>query len=363
MKKIKIGIIGTGVGIRTILPGFRQNAMAEVVGITGRTKERSLYFAKQYNIPRAYDSYEQMCNDDNIDLICVCSPNNYHFTQVKYAIKSGKHVLCEKPLTCKREEVLDLIELSRNTNKYCIIDHQLRFNPYIRKIKEILDSKEIGKPYFIRIHQQSMAFANQNANWSWSFDDAQNGGVRWAMGVHFIDLLLFLLQEDMYNISGNMNPVIMQRADDKQIIRNIKASTLCTASMISESGIDIKLSVTAAAFSEPRFDIDIYGEKGEMHFDLVNKIQVFLENEKKQLDEIQGVYNDEKQNKVSIFSGSFRYFAPLILNAILLKDKKYLKDAASFESALYTYDILEDIKIASQENCIVKPLNYRREYI
>ena len=358
MVNVRIGIIGTGVGIRTLLPGFRKVSGAEVIAICGSKLERSEQFAKEYGIPIAYDSYKELCENKEIDLVCVATPNNFHFEQVKYAINLNKNVLCEKPLVCSKEQLDELVNLSDKTEKFCIIDHQLRFNPYMIRIKKIISERNLGNIYYVRIHQQSMGFSDPAAKWSWSFDEKENGGVRWAMGVHFVDLLLYWFNEQMYNISGNMNPVIAHRIDNMGEKREIKASTLCTASMVSETGITINLSVTAAALSKPRFDVDIYGTNGEIHFDLDNKLKIYSIDKKQNMDsiDVEGVYDDEKNNQISIFSGSFRYFAPNIIRAISENDSHYLETAAKFRDAIYSFDILENIKKATNENCIVNPM-------
>lgn len=365
MKYVKIGIIGTGVGIRTLLPGFRNVDGAEVIAICGSRFERSQYFAKKYRIPIAYESYKELCENQEIDLVCVTTPNNFHFEQVKYAMYMNKNVFCEKPLVCSKEQLKELVSLSDRTNKYCIIDHQLRFNPYMIKIKKMIEERELGDIYFVRIHQQSMGFSDVNAKWSWSFDEKENGGVRWAMGVHFVDLLLYWFNEPMYNIFGNMNPVITHRIDNFGKEREIKASTFFTASMVSKTGTTINLSVTAAALSKPRFDIDMYGTKGEIHFDLDNKLKVYYLDKQKNIDliNLKGVYEDERNNQVSIFSGSFRYFAPNIIRAISENNSHYLNIAAKFRDAVYTFDILEKIKKSANENCVTAPMKDLRDYM
>ena len=77
---------------------------------------------------------------------------------------------------------------------------------------------------------------------------------------------------------------------------------------------------------------------------------------------IPSVYQDEKDNKISIFSGSFRYFAPRIIQAISKKDATLLNDASTFEDARYTFDFLENIEKASNNNMLVNPLYNRKQF-
>src|ERR1700674_5857135 len=95
---VNVGIIGTGVGIRTLLPGFRNTGRATVTSIVGRTPERGAEFAQKYNIAKSYASYKNLVDDPTVDLVCVASPNIEHFEAAMYALKCGKHVLIEKPL-------------------------------------------------------------------------------------------------------------------------------------------------------------------------------------------------------------------------------------------------------------------------
>ena len=106
MKKVKIGIIGTGVGIRTHLKGFNSIDDCEVIAITGSSLERSIEFANKYNIPIACKDYKDLCDIDDLDLVCVCSPNKYHYEAMKYAIEKGKNVICEKPVSHITSEVM-----------------------------------------------------------------------------------------------------------------------------------------------------------------------------------------------------------------------------------------------------------------
>ena len=138
MKKVKIGIIGTGVGIRTHLKGFRTLDNAEVVAIAGSSPARGKEFAEKFDIPVACADYKELCNRDDIDIICVTTPNRLHFDMVKYALKSGKHILCEKPLSDDSQEVKELIKTTKDYNGLTLVDHQLRFNPYIQKIKTLI---------------------------------------------------------------------------------------------------------------------------------------------------------------------------------------------------------------------------------
>ena len=175
---IGIGIIGTGVGIRTHLKGFRNISNCEIRAIVGSSESRSKEFATQYNIPKACSNYKELCDLPDVDLVCVCTPNKFHYEAVKYALSKEKNIICEKPVSHITSEVEDLFRLSKNSNTFICVDHQLRFNPYMTKIKEIIESGILGNIYMVKINQTGTGFSDTNLPWSWSFDGAEGGGVR-----------------------------------------------------------------------------------------------------------------------------------------------------------------------------------------
>jgi len=346
MKKLKIGIIGTGVGIRTHLKGFRTLNNAEVIAIAGSTPARSQEFAEKFDIPVACADYKELCNRDDIDLICITTPNRLHFDMVKYALTTGKHILCEKPLSDDSKEVKELIKLSKDYNSLTLVDHQLRFNPYIQKIKNLIENGILGKVFLVKINQQGSGFANENANWTWSFDFTQGGGVRLAMASHLTDLIQYWFNSPKpTSVMGYLNPVTKERKDTKGKVRKVLASTLCTAIINFTDEMQAIFTINAGSYMESRFDIHIFGNKGELTFSLQDKLNLYLRSNvgSKQPVEVSGVFDDEKDNKVSIFSGSFRYFAPKLVNSILKDKYDSIKGCTKFSDAGYNLKILDAI--------------------
>lgn len=352
MRKVKIGIIGTGVGIRTHFNGFKLVEEAEVIAICGSSLERSKEFADKFNIPIACANYKELCDIEDLDLVCITSPNRFHYDAVKYAISKEKHIVCEKPVSDNIEEVRSLSNSIKAYSKIAVVDHQLRFNPYIQKIKEIINKNILGEIYSVKLDQKGIGFADPNVEWSWSFDGKEGGGVRLAMASHFNDLIQFWFgQRKIINVTGYLNPVTKERKDKSGILRQVDASTLCTAFINFDNELNVIYSINAGSYMGSYFNINIFGTKGEITFSLQDKLNIYYRDNvgNKKIVEIQNVFEDEKANKVSIFSGSFRYFAPLIVEAIQTKNYSLLDNAAKFEDALYNIKLLDDIKRSA--NC------------
>jgi predicted dehydrogenase len=101
MKKVRIGLVGGGFVAHLHMNAFSQviGVPVEVLGIVSGSPESAERFAQQYGIPRVYDSYESMLEDQDIDVVDVCAPNIHHAQLCIDAAEAGKHIICEKPLT------------------------------------------------------------------------------------------------------------------------------------------------------------------------------------------------------------------------------------------------------------------------
>ena len=343
---VNIGIIGTGVGIRTYLSTFRKLPDANVIAISGSSKERAEEFAKENKINIACKDYKELIDLKDLDLVCITTPIKYHYEYAKYCIEAGKNMILEKTATLTLDEAKDLKKLIKNSSKINIIDHQLRFNPYILKVKKIIEQNKLGRLYYISIHQQSTGFSNKDAKLSWNLEDKEGGGQRISMGSHLVDLARFWLQKNILTVNGNMDVVIPKREDKDGIIRDVKACSFFNSCLNFEDNLTVNISATCSAIGKSEFNFSIYGEDGELHFDLENKLTGYFIEKKGEKQEIkaEGVTEEEIENKVSIFSGSFIYYAKPILSAIESNNMDSLKYASNIEDAIENQKVLEAIK-------------------
>ena len=343
---VNIGIIGTGVGIRTYLYTFNQMENANVIAISGSSKERAEEFAKEYKIKLACKDYKELIDLKDIDLVCITAPNKYHYEYAKYCIEAGKNMILEKPATLTIDQAYELNQLIKKSNRINIINHQLRFNPYLAKVKEIIEQGTLGRLYYIKIHQQSTGFSNRDMKWTWSLEDEEGGGVRLAMGSHLVDLVRFWLDKEVLTVQGNMDVVIPKRKSYDGTIKNVTACSFFSSSINFQDNITVNLSATCSAIGKNEFEFSIYGEKGELHFDLENKIIGYFLDDKgnEQIIQVDGVTQEEKDNKISIFKGSFIYYAKQILSAVENNYIKLLEKASNIEDAIENQKILDAIK-------------------
>lgn len=181
MKKLKWGILSTAkIGIEKVIPGMLKSDLLEVHAIASRSKDQAKHEADKLGIPKSYGSYEELLTDTEIDIIYNPLPNHLHVEWTTKAIEAGKHVLCEKPLFLKSDQIQGLIA-SRDKYKVKVGEaFMVRTHPQWIKTKEILDSGTLGEGNLY------------NATFSYFNDDPKNirniieygGGAIWDIGCY-----------------------------------------------------------------------------------------------------------------------------------------------------------------------------------
>ncbi|MFY0653047.1 MAG: Gfo/Idh/MocA family oxidoreductase [Cyclobacteriaceae bacterium] len=145
MEKINWGIVGPGIIAHEFAADFEYVSNGRLVAVASRTQDKAKEFASQYNIPKAYGSYEDLYSDPDIQAIYVATPHSFHHQNTIDALSSGKAVLCEKPLAISPDESMEMIRVAQKHNNYLMEGMWTYFLPAIRKAKEWVDQGRIGK--------------------------------------------------------------------------------------------------------------------------------------------------------------------------------------------------------------------------
>lgn len=116
----------------------------ERTAIAARSIKSAEQFAEKHGFKRAYGSYEELCKDNEIDIIYVGSIHWYHKEHVLMALENNKHVLIEKPITCSYKDTKDLIEIARSKNLFLSEGMWTRYFPAVRRVRELIQNNAIG---------------------------------------------------------------------------------------------------------------------------------------------------------------------------------------------------------------------------
>ena len=142
----KVGIIGAGWIADKMAEALAPLEDYCVYAIASRSLEKAEAFARQWNIPKAYGSYEEMVADKEVDLVYIATPHSHHYDHAMLAVNHGKPVLVEKAFTANARQAEDLINEAKAKGVFITEAIWTRYMPLSHKIKEIMDSGIIGEP-------------------------------------------------------------------------------------------------------------------------------------------------------------------------------------------------------------------------
>ena len=145
-----IGILGPGNIANRVAKGVICSKKANLYAVASRNIDKAKSFADKYGAEIYYGSYEEMLNDPNVDLVYICTPNTFHYEQIKLCLAYGKHVICEKPMVKNEEQVRELFALAREKGCFLMEAEKTMFTPLNKKIKEMITEGVIGKLHTIR---------------------------------------------------------------------------------------------------------------------------------------------------------------------------------------------------------------------
>lgn len=192
-KKVRFGLIGCGAIAKFHAVSIGQIEGAELVAAFDPYKPGLDKFVAEYGV-KGYDTLDALLADPDVDAVSICTPSGLHTSQAVAAMKAGKHVVCEKPMSLTLAEADELIATEKETGmKVCIIS-QYRFAAATQEVKRAIDAGAFG-----RITHASLSMRYYRANsyydsgaWraTWAMD---GGGAMMNQGIHGVDVFRYLM--------------------------------------------------------------------------------------------------------------------------------------------------------------------------
>ena len=208
MKQVTAILLGAGQRGADVYARYALSYPTELkmVGVAEPRKDRREEFAALHNIPaeNCVESWEEILQRDKFaDCIFVATQDRMHFEPVVQALRKGYHVLCEKPMSHDREELLEMNRVAKETGNVLSICHVLRYSPFFVKIRQLLDSGAIGQLVSIQ-HIESvgywhMAHSFVRGNWR---NSEETSPIILAKCCHDLDILNWLVGSKVKMVSS-----------------------------------------------------------------------------------------------------------------------------------------------------------------
>lgn len=251
-KKVKWGIIAAGgIARRRTLPAMHLVENAEVIAIMDSNTALLEDIAKEYNIPHCYDTVDALLENQEVEAVYIASPVCFHKEQAIKALQAGKHLLLEKPIGLDLEEAKEIMKVADASDKKVGIAMIMRFHQGHREMKRVIDNGEIGDIVSCRA-QLTCWFPDMENNWRQQWKTG-GGGALVDMGVHCIDLLRYLLDDDVDRVYGEVGTrTFRYEVDDSaDCLLHMKKGASCF--------VDVHFNIPDEAANGA---LEIYGTKG-----------------------------------------------------------------------------------------------------
>jgi UDP-N-acetyl-2-amino-2-deoxyglucuronate dehydrogenase len=188
--KLKIAIVGCGrIAQRHAEHIFNKAILISVCDIV---PEKAVKLAKQYSSKAYHDLDDMLKSEKEIDVVAICSPNGLHAEHSIKCLRSGYHVICEKPMALTSIDCGEMIRIAEINNKRLFAIKQNRFNPPIAALKDVIEKGILGEIFSIQLN----CFWNRNNDYyanSWKGSLDLDGGTLFTQFSHFIDLLYWTI--------------------------------------------------------------------------------------------------------------------------------------------------------------------------
>ena len=210
MSAVNFVVIGYGgmgsYHVHTLMPA--ENEKIKVLGVYDILAERHQAAVDQGL--RAYDSFEAVLADDNVDAVLIATPNDVHKDLAISALRAGKHVVCEKPVAMNVAELDDILAVAKETGQTFMVHQNRRWDPDFLIVRDLYLNKQIGEVFQIESRVQG---ANGIPG-DWRHLQQHGGGMLLDWGVHLLDQLLWLVKSPIKKVSVDFSYILGDEVDD-----------------------------------------------------------------------------------------------------------------------------------------------------
>lgn len=246
MRKIRYGILSTAQIVPRFVAGINASAFGEAVAIASRSLDKSIKMAEELNIRKAYGSYEELCEDEEIDIVYVATYNKGHYEAAKMALTCRKHVLVEKPFTLRVDQAEELFELAEKKGCFLMEAQKSVFLPISLQVKKAIQQNKIGE---IRWLQSVTSYPNVD-HISWFHSLEAGGGTLHGSGSYPVQYMQFILNQPIVGYQGSSTR--RKEETDSQVNLALKFQNQALGNIF----ISIQLDIPSKMI--------VYGEKGRI---------------------------------------------------------------------------------------------------
>jgi predicted dehydrogenase len=196
----RVGQAGLGYWGANLARNFDE--LAELAWLCDASPERLEQFGRRYPGARMTADLDELLGDDGLDAVVIATPVPTHYELAKRALEAGKHVFVEKPPAMRAAEMEELVRLAEDSGRVLMPGHLLLYHPGVRKLKELVDSGELGDVLCVYGNRQNLGKIRKDEN------------ALWSLGVHDLSVILYLVGEEPSQAVAHGNAFLTQGVED-----------------------------------------------------------------------------------------------------------------------------------------------------
>ena len=245
------GILGCG-----MIAGIHAEAIGSIpeavlAGVADANAERERAFAAQRGV-HAYESYDQMLSDPQLDVICICTPSGFHAENALAALRHGKHVVLEKPMALSAKSADEIVAACAQAGKLLTVISQLRFSEDVQRVRALLAENALGRltlcSLYMKYHRSVEYYASSPWKGTKAFD---GGGALMNQGIHGVDLLEYIV-----------GPIKAVTGKARTLSHRIEVEDTAVAMLEFENGALGVIEASTCAYPGFERRIELHGDKG-----------------------------------------------------------------------------------------------------
>ncbi len=267
---IGIGLVGCGAHAQIAhLPFLKKNDRCNLLAICDTDPRKLDSLGSKYSVPKRYQDFQEIIEDDEIDALVIATPNYLHAPMAVAAMRYGKDVFCETPMSINSKEAREMLRVSKAAKRKLILAMNNRLRQDVRVLKKFIREGELGEIYYAK-----SGWLIGTREWILSPGRMESlskgGGAFLSLGVHLLDVSLFLL-------ANKKAKTIYASVHKKEPEVNAEDTAMCTINFTDDTLLTIEVG-WSLLFEKDFLYCNVFGSKGAV---LLNpmKIQKELHNE------------------------------------------------------------------------------------
>lgn len=271
----RAAIVGSGFGVRVALPCLR--AAGFVVTALGSRRARAIEAdVRAQGVTRIQERWQDLVGDSDIDLMMIVTPPSLHAEMAIATLGGGHHLLCEKPLARTAAEAgrIRAAGVTADPRLLKAVDHELRFHPPFRRIRQLIRSDTIGAIRHITAHHSTATRLDPDIRWDWWSDADAGGGQLNALGSHLIDTLRWWLADEVVSAAGTLRTFAATRLAADGTPKAVTSDDYAAFTLVFSRGCQAAVVVSAMDEGNAGLHVEVTGERGSIRLDGFDRLSL-----------------------------------------------------------------------------------------